>query len=128
VLYARAAGLSDAEIAAVATGDPEGPSWSDADSRAPARGRRAARAAVDRQRDLGRARIALESGAARGDRVRGGSVHMLSMVAGALAVPLEDGLQQLPPRTCRRFVNQEGAMERYFSYAQQSGHYFKPPA
>jgi 4-carboxymuconolactone decarboxylase len=94
-LYARAAGLSDAEIASVATGS-DAPGWSHAD------------------RELLRAADELHASQSIGDATWAalasrwspaqlveiafvvGQYTMLSMVAGALAIPLEDGLPLLP--------------------------------
>jgi alkylhydroperoxidase family enzyme len=94
-LYARAAGLSDAEIAAVASG-PGAPGWSDAD-------RELLRAAdeLHAQQSIGEATwaaLASRWNAAQLVEIAFvvGQYTMLSMVAGALAVPLEDGLPQLP--------------------------------
>ena len=93
--YARAAGLSDAEIAAVAIG-PEAPGWPEAD--------RVLLVAADElhaQHALGDATwSALASHWSTEQLVEipfvVGQYTMLSMVAGALAVPLEDGLARLP--------------------------------
>jgi 4-carboxymuconolactone decarboxylase len=95
VLYARAAGLSDAEIAAIPTG-PDEPRWSEAD--------RALLRAADElhaHQSLGDATwtaLASRWNAAQLVEIAFvvGQYTMLSMVAGALAVPLEDGLPLLP--------------------------------
>jgi len=94
-LYARAAGLSDAEIASVAIG-PAAPGWSDAD-------RVLLRAAdeLHSQQSIGEATwaaLASRWNAAQLVEIAFvvGQYTMLSMVAGALAVPLEDGLPLLP--------------------------------
>jgi alkylhydroperoxidase family enzyme len=94
-LYARAAGLTDAEIASVAIG-PGAPGWSDAD-------RELLRAAdeLHAQHSLGDATwaaLASRWNAAQLVEIAFvvGQYTMLSMVAGALAVPLEDGLPLLP--------------------------------
>ena len=94
-LYARAAGLSDSEIAAVAVG-ADAPGWSDAD--------RALLRAADElhaHQSIGEASwAALASRWSPAQLVEiafvVGQYTMLSMVAGALAVPLEEGLQRLP--------------------------------
>jgi 4-carboxymuconolactone decarboxylase len=95
VLYARAAGLSDVEIAAIAAG-PDAAHWSDAD-------RALLRAAdeLHERHSLGDATwAALASRWSAAQLVEiafvVGQYTMLSMVAGALAVPLEDGLARLP--------------------------------
>ena len=94
-LYAHAAGLSDAEIAAVAAG-PGAAGWSDAD-------RELLRAAdeLHAQQSIGDATWAAL--ASRWDAAQlveiafvVGQYTMLSMVAGAIAIPLEDGLPLLP--------------------------------
>ena len=93
--YARAAGLSDAEIAAVAVG-PGAPGWSPAD--------RVLLSAADElhaQHAIGDATwSALASHWNAGQLVEipfvVGQYTMLSMVAGALAIPLEEGLARLP--------------------------------
>lgn len=94
-LYARAAGLSEAEIAAVAEGFAA-PVWSDADR------------VLLRAADQLHARQAIEDATwsqleSRWNEAQlveiafvVGQYTMLSMVAGALAVPLEDGLPRLP--------------------------------
>jgi len=95
VLYGRAAGLSDAEIAAVAIG-ADAPGWSDAD--------RALLRAADElhaQQSIGDATWALLASRWNAAQLVEiafvvGQYTMLSMVAGALAVPLEDGLPELP--------------------------------
>lgn len=97
VRYARAAGLSDAEIDAVAVG-PAAPGWSEAD--------RALLSAADElhaQKTIDDATwTAL---AARWNDAQlveiafvVGHYTMLSMVTGALRVPLEEGLPGLPRR------------------------------
>jgi alkylhydroperoxidase family enzyme len=95
VLYARAAGLSEDEIAAVAIGSAA-PVWSDADQTL-------LRAAdeLHAQQSIGDATwaaLAARWSAAQLVEIAFvvGQYTMLSMVAGALAVPLEDGLPQLP--------------------------------
>jgi 4-carboxymuconolactone decarboxylase len=97
-LYARAAGLSDAEIAAVASG-PGAPGWSDAD-------RELLRAAdeLHAQQSIGEATwaaLASRWNAAQLVEIAFvvGQYTMLSMVAGAIAIPLEDGLPLLPRGT-----------------------------
>jgi alkylhydroperoxidase family enzyme len=94
-LYARAAGLSDAEIAAVASG-PGAPGWSDAD-------RELLRAAdeLHAQQSIGEATwaaLASRWNAAQLVEIAFvvGQYTMLSMVAGAIAIPLEDGLPLIP--------------------------------
>ena len=95
VLYARAAGLSDAEIDAIAAG-PDAAQWSDED--------RALLRAADELHErhaLGDATwAALASRWSAAQQVEiafvVGQYTMLSMVAGALAVPLEEGLPRLP--------------------------------
>jgi alkylhydroperoxidase family enzyme len=94
-IYARAAGWSDAEIDAVALG-PEAPGWSDAD--------RALLAAADELH--AHQAITEPTWAALASRWNAaqlveipfvvGQYTMLSMVAGALRVPLEEGLPRLP--------------------------------
>jgi len=98
VLYARAAGLSETEVAAIAVG-PDAPTWSDAD-------RALVRAAdeLHAHQALGDATFAaLASRWSEAQLVEiafvVGQYTMLSMVAGALAVPLEDGLPELPRDT-----------------------------
>ncbi len=94
-LYARAAGLSDAEIAAVAVG-PDAENWSDDD-------RALLLAADELHAEHAIAQSTWDALAARwneGQLVEiafvVGQYTMLSMVAGALAVPLEEGLPRLP--------------------------------
>ena len=95
VLYARDAGLSDDEIAAVAEG-PAAPGWSGDD--------RALLTAADElhaQRGLSDATWSALAGSWSAAQLVEipfvvGQYTMLSMVAGALAVPLEDGLPLLP--------------------------------
>jgi len=94
--YARAAGLSDAEIAAVATG-PDAPSWSEAD-----RGLLIAADELHAQQALSDATwSALASHWNAGQLVEipfvVGQYTMLSMVANAARVGLPDGLDPLPP-------------------------------
>jgi alkylhydroperoxidase family enzyme len=94
-VYARAAGLSDAEIDAVAVGS-DAPGWSDAD--------RALLRAADELHahkaitEATWAALAARLGAAQLVEIPFvvGQYTMLSMVAGALRVPLEDGLPRLP--------------------------------
>jgi 4-carboxymuconolactone decarboxylase len=96
VLYARAAGLSDAEIAAIASDGSGAADWSDAD--------RALLRAADELHaqksicDATFAALASRWSAAQLVEIAFvvGQYTMLSMVAGALAVPLEDGLPPLP--------------------------------
>ena len=93
--YARAAGLSDAEIGAVAEG-PAAPGWSDED--------RALLVAADelhgqkKLTDFTWTALASRWSAAQLVEIPFvvGQYTMLSMVAGALQVPLEDGLARLP--------------------------------
>jgi len=95
VLYARAAGWSDAEIAAAAVG-PAAPGWSDED--------RALLVAADELHayqaisEASWAALAARWSAAQLVEIPFvvGQYTMLSMVAGALSVPLEDGLPRLP--------------------------------
>jgi 4-carboxymuconolactone decarboxylase len=95
VLHARAAGLSDDEIAAVAEG-PAAPGWSGGD--------RTLLTAADElhaRRGLSDATwSALAESWSAAQLVEipfvVGQYTMLSMVAGALQVPLEDGLPRLP--------------------------------
>jgi alkylhydroperoxidase family enzyme len=94
-LYARAAGLSDAEIAGVAIG-PDAPSWSDSD-----RELLVAADELHAHQALGEttwAALASRWNPAQLVEIAFvvGQYTMLSMVAGALAVPLEEGLPQLP--------------------------------
>jgi alkylhydroperoxidase family enzyme len=99
-VYARAAGLSDAEIAAVAAG-PDAASWSEDE--------RALLAAADElhaSHSLGDAtwdRLAARWSEAQLVEIPFvvGHYTMLSMVAGAARVPLEDGLPELPPARAR---------------------------
>jgi len=96
VLYARAAGLSDAEIAAVANGGADAPIWSEAD--------RALLRAADELcaqqswSDATFAALAARWNAAQLVEIAFvvGQYTMLSMVAGALAIPLEEGLPPFP--------------------------------
>jgi 4-carboxymuconolactone decarboxylase len=95
VLYARAAGLSEDEIAAIAAG-PDAAQWSDAD-------RALLRAADELHEhhalgDATWAALAAHWNAAQLVEIAFvvGQYTMLSMVAGALAVPLEDGLPRMP--------------------------------
>ena len=95
VVYARAAGWSDTEIHAVALG-PVAPDWSDAD--------RALLTAADELH--ARQAITEQTWAALASRWSAaqlveipfvvGQYTMLSMVAGALRVPLEEGLPRMP--------------------------------
>jgi 4-carboxymuconolactone decarboxylase len=94
-LYARAAGLSEAEIADVAVG-PAAPAWSPAD--------RALLCAADELHahqeitESTWAALASRFGAAQLVEIPFvvGQYTMLSMVAGALRIPLEAGLPRLP--------------------------------
>jgi 4-carboxymuconolactone decarboxylase len=95
VLYARAAGLSDAEIAAVAEG-PTAPSWSSDDrTLLTAADELHARRALS---DATWSALAAHWSAAQLVEIPFvvGQYTMLSMVAGALQVPLEAGLPRLP--------------------------------
>jgi alkylhydroperoxidase family enzyme len=95
-VYARAAGLSDAEIDAVAAG-PDAPSWSGDE--------RALLTAADELHagqtisDATWARLAARWNEAQLVEIPFvvGHYTMLSMVAGATRVPLEAGLPALPP-------------------------------
>ena len=94
-VYARAAGLSDAEIDAVAAG-PTAPTWAEDE--------RVLLAAADELHagqtlsDATWARLAARWSAAQLVEIPFvvGHYTMLSMVAGAAQVPLEDGLPALP--------------------------------
>jgi alkylhydroperoxidase family enzyme len=100
-VYARAAGLSEAEIDAVAAG-PTAASWSDEE--------RALLAAADELHasqtvsDATWARLAARWNQAQLVEIPFvvGHYTMLSMVAGAAQVPLEDGLPPLPQPTHAR--------------------------
>src|SRR5262249_27497439 len=90
-----AAGWTDAEIAAIAVGPAE-PGWSDAD-----RALLVAADELDALREIGEttwAALASRWSAAQLVEIPFvvGQYTMLSMVAGALRVPLEDGLPRLP--------------------------------
>jgi 4-carboxymuconolactone decarboxylase len=95
VRYARAAGLSETEIDAVPAG-PAAPGWSDAD--------RALLAAADELHALKAiteatwTELASRWNAAQLVEIAFvvGQYTMLSMVAGALRIPLEEGLPRLP--------------------------------
>jgi 4-carboxymuconolactone decarboxylase len=95
VIYARAAGLSEAEIDDVAVG-PAAPPWSDED--------RALLSAADELHahkaiaDATWSALASRWSAAQLVEIPFvvGQYTMLSMVAGALGVPLEEGLPRLP--------------------------------
>jgi alkylhydroperoxidase family enzyme len=97
VRYARAAGLSEAEIDAVASG-PDAPVWTDPD--------RALLSAADELHehkaisDRTWSLLASRWNAAQLVEIAFvvGHYTMLSMVAGALRVPLEEGLSGLPQR------------------------------
>ena len=97
VVYARAAGLTDAEIAAIAEG-PEARRWSESD-------RWLLRAADELHagHDVSDATWDALERAYTADQLVEipfvvGQYTMLSMVANATGVPLEEGLDPLPPR------------------------------